>query len=277
MSEPQIRLACFVGVLIVMAGAEMLAPRRTLTVSKVKRWSNNLGLGVLNTVVLRLLFPLAAVGTAEAAQAHGWGLFNSGTAREAARGIAGGIAAASPAWLTVLVSVITLDLVIYLQHRAFHGVPLFWRFHRVHHADLDLDVSSGVRFHPIEIIASMGIKMLAVLTLGAPPVAIVAFEVLLNATSLFNHSNINLSLGLDRALRLFIVTPDMHRLHHSAVTDETNQNFSFNLSVWDRLLGTYRAQPAAGHAGMTLGLDKLQDESYEQLPQMLALPFHALK
>ena len=266
MSEPLIRLVCFAGVLAVMTGVEVLAPRRALTVSKVKRWSNNIGLGVLNTGILRL-FPLAAVGVAETAQVHGWGLLNvlDQTAMSTV-----------PDWIVILASVIALDLIIYLQHRAFHGVPLFWRFHQVHHADLDLDVSSGVRFHPAEIMASMGIKMLAVLGLGAPPIAVIAFEVLLNATSLFNHSNINLPLALDRALRLMIVTPDMHRVHHSAVADETNQNFSFNLSLWDRLFGTYRAQPALGHKEMILGLDGLQDESFEQIPQMLALPFRAL-
>jgi sterol desaturase/sphingolipid hydroxylase (fatty acid hydroxylase superfamily) len=266
MSEPLIRLACFASVLIVMAGAEVFAPRRALSVSKGKRWVNNIGLGILNTAVLRL-FPLAAVGVAEAAQAQGWGLLNAWNLTAI-----GGV----PGWIAIIVSVIALDFTIYLQHRAFHGVPLFWRFHQVHHADLDLDVSSGVRFHPAEIIVSMGIKMLAVLGLGAPPVAVIVFEVLLNATSLFNHSNINLPLGLDQALRLVIVTPDMHRVHHSIIADETNQNFSFNLSLWDRLFGTYQAQPASGHQRMTLGLNGLRDENLEQIPQMLALPFRTL-
>jgi sterol desaturase/sphingolipid hydroxylase (fatty acid hydroxylase superfamily) len=260
MSESLLRLVSYVGVLLVMTGAEILAPRRPLSVSKAKRWINNLGLGVLNTVLLRLLFPLAAVGVADIAQTHGWGLLNLWTL---------------PSWLTIAGSVVALDLVIYLQHRAFHAIPVCWRFHRVHHADLDLDVSSGVRFHPVEMIASMGIKMLAVLGLGAPPVAVVTFEILLNATSLFNHSNLNLPLGLDRVLRFLIVTPDMHRVHHSAIAAETNQNFSFNLSAWDRLLGTYCPQPAAGHEAMTIGLTDLQDETLEQIPQMLALPFRA--
>lgn len=262
MSESLYRLTSFAGVLLVMAAAETFVPRRPLTVSKLKRWTNNIGLGVLNTVLLRLLFPLAAVGVAAVAQAHDWGLFNLAAVTDTV-----------PNWLTVLGSVVVLDFVIYLQHRAFHIIPVFWRFHRVHHADLDLDVSSGMRFHPVEIVLSMGIKMAAVLALGAPPVSVVAFEILLNATSMFNHSNVYLPLGFDRILRWVTVTPDMHRVHHSADVAETNTNFSFNLSFWDRLLGTHCAQPAAGHEAMTIGLAELRCETIEQIPQMLALPF----
>jgi sterol desaturase/sphingolipid hydroxylase (fatty acid hydroxylase superfamily) len=260
MSEPFLRLVCFGGVLAVMMAGEVLAPRRPLTVSKTVRWLNNLGLGVLDAVLLRLLFPLAAAGIAAIAQTHGWGLFNQWRVPEG--------------W-AIAGSIVALDFVIYLQHRAFHAIPFCWRFHRVHHVDLDLDVSSGVRFHPVEMVLSMGIKVLAVLALGAPPVAVVAFEILLNATALFNHSNLKIPLSLDRVLRLFVVTPDMHRVHHSIIPEETNRNFSFNLPWWDRLLGTYCAQPAAGHDAMTLGLAGLQDESLEQLPQMLTLPFRS--
>jgi sterol desaturase/sphingolipid hydroxylase (fatty acid hydroxylase superfamily) len=265
MSEPLLRLVCFGGVLAILMTGEALAPRRPLTVSKRVRWLNNLGLGVLDTVLLRLLFPLAAVGMAEIAQTHGWGLFNWGLFNQ-------GIV---PEGWAIAGSMVALDLIIYLQHRAFHAIPLCWRFHRVHHVDLDLDVSSGVRFHPVEIVLSMGIKVLAVVVLGAPPVSVVAFEILLNATALFNHSNLNIPLPLDRILRQFIVTPDMHRVHHSVIAEETNCNFSFNLPWWDRWLGTYCAQPAAGHDAMTLGVGDLRDESLEQLPQMLALPFRS--
>jgi sterol desaturase/sphingolipid hydroxylase (fatty acid hydroxylase superfamily) len=260
MSEPLLRLVCFGGVLIVMMVGEAFAPRRPLTVSKTVRWLNNLGMGILDMVLLRLLFPLAAVGMAAIAQTHGWGLFNGWKV---------------PEWGAIAGSMVALDFIIYLQHRAFHAIPLFWRFHRVHHVDLDLDVSSGVRFHPVEIVLSMGIKILAVVLLGAPPTAVVAFEILLNATSLFNHSNLNIPLPLDHVLRQFIVTPDMHRVHHSVLVDETNRNFSFNLPWWDRLLGTYCAQPAAGHDAMTIGLADLRDERLEQLPQMLVLPFRS--
>jgi sterol desaturase/sphingolipid hydroxylase (fatty acid hydroxylase superfamily) len=258
MSEPLLRLVCFGSVLAAMMLGETLAPRRPLTVSKTVRWLNNLGLGILDTLLLRLLFPLAAVGIAVIAQTHSWGLFNQWTV---------------PDGFAIAGSMVALDLIIYIQHRAFHAIPLLWRFHRVHHVDLDLDVSSGVRFHPVEIVLSMGIKVVAVVVLGAPPIAVVAFEILLNATSLFNHSNLKIPLPLDRVLRQFVVTPDMHRVHHSAIAEETNRNFSFNLPWWDRLLGTYCAQPAAGHEAMTLGLADLRDKSLEQLPQMLALPF----
>jgi sterol desaturase/sphingolipid hydroxylase (fatty acid hydroxylase superfamily) len=258
MSEPLIRLVCFVGVLVVMMVGEVFAPRRPLTVSKTVRWIHNLSLGVLDTVLLRILFPVAAVDMAVIVQTHGWGLFNQW---------------AVPDWIAITGSMLALDFIIYLQHRAFHAIPICWRFHRVHHVDLDLDVTSGVRFHPVEILVSMGIKMLTVSGLGAPPIAVVAFEILLNATALFNHSNLNISVPLDRVLRQCVVTPDMHRVHHSMLVDETNHNFSFNLPWWDKLLGTYCAQPAAGHHLMTLGLADLRDESLERLPQMLALPF----
>jgi sterol desaturase/sphingolipid hydroxylase (fatty acid hydroxylase superfamily) len=241
-----------------MAAWEVLAPRRRLTTAKPVRWASNLGLVVLDTVAARLLLPLGAVGVALLAEERGWGLFNN---------------LPLPAWLAVALSVVALDFVIYLQHVLFHAVPLLWRLHLVHHADLDFDVTTGVRFHTLEILLSLGIKAAAVILLGAPALAVLVFEVLLNATSLFNHGNVRLPAWLDRVLRLVVVTPEMHRVHHSVDPRETNSNFGFNLPWWDFLLGTYRAQPAAGHEGMTIGLEQFRDERVERLHWMLALPF----
>ncbi|MCC6208577.1 MAG: sterol desaturase family protein [Gammaproteobacteria bacterium] len=257
--EVAIRLGCFFGVLAVMATWEILAPRRALTVSKGARWSSNLGLVALNSVVLRLLFPAAAVGAALFADRQGWGAFNYLPA---------------PGWLAVIASVVILDFAIYLQHMMFHAAPLLWRLHRVHHADLDFDVTTGARFHPIEIVLSMLIKFAVILVLGPPVVAVVTFEVVLNAMAMFNHGNVRLPLALDRLLRLAVVTPDMHRVHHSVEDNEANSNFGFNLSVWDRLFGTYISQPRGGHAGMTIGIHRYRDPGQvSHLPGMLALPF----
>ena len=257
--EPTIRLVFFIGVFVVMALWELFAPRRTLTVPKAVRWANNIGLVVLNTVILRLIFPAAAVGMALFAQDHGWGVFNY-------------FEVSMP--VTIIVCVVALDLAIYLQHVMVHAVPALWRLHRVHHADLDFDVTTGTRFHPIEIILSMLIKFALICVLGPPVVAVVIFEVLLNATSMFNHSNVRLLAGLDRVLRMLVVTPDMHRVHHSVEDDETNSNFGFNLSLWDRIFGTYRDQPRAGHEGMVIGIRTFRDEKLcERLPGMLRIPF----
>ena len=258
-NEPAIRLAGFVGVFLVMAIWELLAPRRALQQSKTGRWLNNLGLVILNTAILRLAFPLAAVGMAAEAQLLGWGLFN---------------VIEAPVWLAVIGSVVLLDAAIYLQHVMFHALPVFWRLHRVHHADLDFDVTTGARFHPIEILLSMAIKFAVILLLGPPLVAVVLFEVILNATAMFNHSNIHLPESLDRWLRLLIVTPDMHRVHHSHLDFETNSNFGFNLSLWDRLFGTYRAQPVDGHTGMVIGIDTFRDPAHcVRLRGLLTMPF----
>jgi sterol desaturase/sphingolipid hydroxylase (fatty acid hydroxylase superfamily) len=257
--EPAIRLAGFLGIFAIMAAWEILAPRRRLQQSKASRWLNNIGLVIFNTALLRLVFPLAAVGVANEAQLLGWGLFNIVQA---------------PAWLAIIVSVILLDAAIYLQHVMFHALPVFWRLHRVHHADLDFDVTTGARFHPIEILLSMLIKFAVILLLGPPLVAVVLFEVLLNATAMFNHSNVRLPGTLDRWLRWLIVTPDMHRVHHSHLDFETNSNFGFNLSVWDRLFGTYRAQPQEGHTGMVIGIDTFRDPAQcVRLRGMLGMPF----
>ncbi len=257
--EVAIRLSFFFGIFAVMAVWELIAPRRGLTVSKTVRWVNNLGIVFLNTFVLRLLFPAAAVGMAAFASNQGWGLFNHYE---------------TPFWFAVAVSVVTMDFVIYLQHVMVHAVPALWRLHRVHHADLDYDVTTGARFHPIEIILSMLIKFATIAVLGPPVVAVVIFEVLLNATALFNHGNVSIPRGIDRLLRLFVVTPDMHRVHHSVQDDEANSNFGFNLPWWDRLLGTYRDQPRGGHETMTLGIHNYRSpKEVSWLPGMLVLPF----
>lgn len=257
--ESTIRLGFFFGILLLMCLWEVLAPRRALTVTRMRRWPGNLSLVVLNTVLLRVLIPVTATGVAFFADSRSWGLFN---------------VVETPPGLAVLLSVVALDGIIYLQHVMFHALPVLWRLHRVHHADLDLDVTSGSRFHPIEILISMGIKFVSILLLGAPATAVLIFEVLLNGTAMFNHANARLPLGLDRILRLLIVTPDMHRVHHSTEVDETDSNFGFNLPWWDRLCGTYRAQPRAGHAGMTIGLKEIRDvRRAGRLPQLLILPF----
>jgi sterol desaturase/sphingolipid hydroxylase (fatty acid hydroxylase superfamily) len=257
--EPLIRFACFAGVLLLMALWEALAPRRRLTVSRPVRWFSNLGLVALDTLAVRFLVPLGAVGVAVLAGERGWGLLNN---------------VALPGWLAVALSVVALDLAIYLQHLMFHAVPLLWRLHMVHHADLDFDASTGVRFHTLEILLSVLIKMGVVVLLGAPALGVVIFEVLLNATSLFSHGNVRLPGWLDRPLRLAVVTPEMHRVHHSAEPRETNSNFGFNLPWWDYLFGTYRARPAEGHEGMTVGLSQFRDERVaDRLHWMLLLPF----
>jgi sterol desaturase/sphingolipid hydroxylase (fatty acid hydroxylase superfamily) len=257
--EAPIRLGFFLGIFTVMALWEWLAPRRVLAVSKVLRWANNLGLVFLYTVLLRVLFPAAAVGMAVFAHSVGWGLLNHFEA---------------PYAFAVFVSVVALDFGIYLQHVMFHAVPAFWRLHRVHHADLDFDVTTGARFHPIEIVLSMVIKFGLIAVLGPPVVAVVVFEVLLNATAMFNHSNVRIPVAVDAVLRWLVVTPDMHRVHHSVEHDESNCNFGFSLPWWDRLLGTYRNQPRAGHEGMTIGLDSFRDlKRCGTLWGMLTLPF----
>ena len=257
--ELAIRLFFFFTVFAVMAWWEVKAPRRALTLSKTVRWVNNLGLVFLNSFILRLLFPAAAVGVAAFAAEQGWGLLNYYTL---------------PLGLTVLICVVAMDFVIYLQHVLVHAVPTLWRLHRVHHADLDYDVTTGARFHPIEIILSMLIKFATIIVLGAPVVAVVIFEVVLNAMAMFNHGNVGLPRWLERIVRLLLVTPDMHRVHHSTEDNETNSNFGFNLSIWDRLFGTYIAQPRAGHRGMCIGIHKFRQPRWAAwLPGMLLMPF----
>ena len=256
--EPLIRFTFFAGVFLLTALAELLVPRRRLTVTKTMRWVSNLGLIALNSVVARFLFPVGAAALALTSEDHGWGLFNN---------------IAIPLWAAAALSVLLLDLAIYLQHVLFHAVPILWRLHMVHHADLDFDVTTGLRFHTLEIILSMIIKLAVVVLLGAPALAVLIFEVALNATAMFNHANLRLPTWLDGTLRLFVVTPDMHRVHHSALPVETNSNFGFNFPWWDFLFGTYRPQPEAGHEGMTVGLSQFRAVFVDKLHWMLALPF----
>lgn len=259
-SEALWRLSAFFGVFVVIALGECAAPRRVLALPRRARWPGNLGMVALNTVLVRALVPTALVGVALTAQAHGQGGLNIVT---------------WPVWVEILVAVIVLDLVLYLQHVLFHAVPVLWRLHRMHHADVDFDVTTGVRFHPLEIGVSLAIKAAAVALLGASAAAVIVFEVLLSATSLFNHGNLRLPVRLDAWLRLVVVTPDMHRVHHSSQPRETNSNFGFNLPVWDRVLGTYRAQPEAGHAEMEIGLDTFREAGDSRLDRLLAQPFRA--
>jgi len=258
-NEATIRLSFFLGVLVIMAIWEIIAPKRALTVSKVLRWSNNIGLVVINTLLLRFIFPTAAVGVAVMANEQNWGVLN---------------VYSIPSELSVLISIITLDLVIYLQHIMVHAVPLLWRIHRVHHADLDYDVTTGSRFHPLEIIFSLWVKFAAIVLLGAPIIAVIIFEILLNVMAMFNHANISLPAPVDKLLRKVIVTPDMHRVHHSIEDDEANSNFGFNLSVWDRLFGTYRKQPRAGHENMLIGIRNFRElHQVTWISGLLAMPF----
>ena len=257
--EIAVRLGCFGGVLLLMALWELLAPRRSLNAAKAPRWTSNLSLVVLNATIARLLVPITAVAAAIVAESREWGLLHL---------------VDWPAWLEVLLAVVVFDLAIYLQHVMFHAVPVLWRLHMVHHADLDFDVTTGVRFHTLEILLSAFIKLAVVVIVGPAAAAVVIFEVLLNATSMFNHSNVRMPVPVDRLLRRFVVTPDMHRVHHSVVRSEANSNFGFNLPWWDYLLGTYRAQPAAGHDKMTIGVKDNRDErQVDRLAGMLALPF----
>jgi len=257
-NEAFIRLGFFFGVLIIMAIWELLWPRRVLTMSKLTRWLSNLGIVVIDSFILRLLFPVLAIGVAMTGQENNWGLLNN---------------IQLPYWLSVGLGVLALDLVIYLQHLMFHAIPLLWRLHMMHHADLDIDVTTGLRFHPVEIIVSMIIKLSAVAAIGPPALAVLVFEVTLNATAMFNHSNVKMPFHVDKILRLLVVTPDMHRVHHSVIIRETNSNFGFNFPWWDRLFGTYRSQPVAGHEGMTIGLSQFRDPKRNNLFRMLVLPF----
>ena len=251
------RVAVFFGVFAIMALWELSAPRRRLVAPKVNRWGVNWGIVIVDTLVVRILFPLAAVGAAWDAAQHGWGLFNW---------------LGWPGWLEIVLAVIAFDCLIYWQHVFSHRIPVLWRLHRVHHSDRDIDVSTAIRFHPIEIALSMLLKIGAVYVLGPSAIAVILFEMILNGCALFNHSNIGLGRS-DRWLRWLVVTPDMHRVHHSVITRETDANFGFNLPWWDRLFGTYVDQPEKGHEGMTVGLDEFQDERPWRFGWSLLLPF----
>ena len=252
------RLIFFVSIFALIFIWEQMSPRRSMTTSKKVRWISNLGITFLNPLVVHLVFPILAIDMALKAREGGWGLLNNFDL---------------PYWLDIVVGIIVLDLVIYLQHVMFHAIPILWRLHMVHHADLDYDLTTGLRFHPFEIILSMGIKLSVVVIFGLPAVAVLIFEVLLNGAAMFNHGNIRLPLKIDRILRYFIVTPDMHRVHHSVIIRETNSNYGFNLPWWDRLFGTYCDQPAKGHEEMTIGLTQFRDSAKLTLPWLLILPF----
>jgi sterol desaturase/sphingolipid hydroxylase (fatty acid hydroxylase superfamily) len=256
--EAAIRLTAFASIFALLALWEVLAPRRILSVGRAGRWPNNIGILLVDIVTVRVLAPTAAVGASLYAAGNGWGLTNL-------LGLRLSVAA--------MLGFLALDLVIYLQHFAFHKISLLWRLHRMHHADLDIDVTTGVRFHPIEILISLAIKIAVILVLGIPVVAVILFEVVLNATSMFNHSNVSMPVWLDRVLRWIVVTPDMHRVHHSILRRETDSNYGFNLPWWDRLFGTYRRQPEAGHHGMTIGLPSFRDPRELRIDRLLTQPF----
>ncbi len=256
--ETVIRLGAFLGVLLLLAVAEALWPRRVASVPRGPRWIGNLLMLTLGVALLRLCLPLLAVGWALEMEARGWGLFSR---------------VGWPAALEFLLALLLLDLAVYWQHRIMHRIPLLWRLHRVHHSDLDFDASTGVRFHPFEILLSMLVKMAVVTLLGADAVAVIVFEALLNASSLFEHANLRIPASVDRWLRLLLVTPDMHRVHHSMHGDEYSRNFGFCLPWWDRLLGSYRAQPRDGHLAMTIGLRQFRTATDQRLDRLLLQPF----
>ena len=256
--EAAIRFGVFVGLFVIMAGLEYFAPRRKLRPVKALRWLTNWAIIIINSVLVRLLFKTAAVGAALWATENGYGLFNM---------------IALPYWLAFIISFLVLDFAIWFSHLASHKVPIFWRIHRMHHSDIDIDVTTAIRFHPVEIILSMFWKYLIVLALGAPAASVLVFEIVLNGGALFNHANFKLPLSIDKVLRLLIVTPDMHRVHHSIIRKETDSNYGFNLSIWDRMFGTYIDQPSKGHDEMTIGLEEWQDEKPARLDWILMVPF----
>ncbi|MEM9331836.1 MAG: sterol desaturase family protein [Pseudomonadota bacterium] len=258
LSEPQIRFGIFIGLFVLLAVLEFLAPRRVSNPLKARRWFTNWAIVIVDTLILRLLPIGLAVGAAEWAAAQGIGLFNL---------------ISVSAIIVIPICVIVLDFTTWFAHWASHKIPLLWTVHRMHHSDIDFDVTTAIRFHPIEIVLSMFWKMAVVVLLGAPGLAVLIFEILLNGSAMFNHSNLKLPLWLDRILRIVVVTPDMHRVHHSIVHNETDSNYGFNLAVWDRIFGTYVDQPAKGHEAMTLGLAEWQDHKPAELVWTLKVPF----
>ncbi len=268
-SEPVLRFTAFAAVLVIMAALELWIPKRTLAAPKAQRWVTNFAIVGIDSLAVRLLArlpeligavaaPLAAVGAAIVAESYGWGVLHW-------LGV--------PFWLALILSLVILDFAIWLQHLLSHKIPLFWRLHQVHHADPDIDVSTAIRFHPVEIVLSMIYKIVWVVALGAPALAVVAFEVILNACAMFNHANIDLPKPIDRALRTVLVTPDMHRVHHSTLRREHDSNYGFNLSIWDRWFGTYTDQPEGGHLGMRIGLAEHGPKDPVRLTWALLVPF----
>lgn len=258
-NEPSIRLGVFLSILVVMMLLEVLVPKRKLTCNKPYRWVNNISLVAFNTLLLRLVMPAGAVGVALYCKQHSLGLFNYLNVS---------------LLLTMVASIFIMDLVIYWQHRMFHSIPVLWKLHRVHHIDQDIDVTTGARFHPIEIILSVLIKMLVVLLLGAPVEAVILFEIILNATAMFNHSNVHIPAVLDKWIRWVLVTPDMHRVHHSQIRRETDSNFGFNVPWWDRIFSSYQDQPKLGHDKMNIGVKGFDDMNRSQnIFKLLIHPF----
>jgi sterol desaturase/sphingolipid hydroxylase (fatty acid hydroxylase superfamily) len=257
-NEAWIRGGVFFSFLAIMLVWQAYEPFRAEVLPRARRWLANMGLVVVDALVLRLLFPILAVGAAITAQQQNWGVFN---------------VLDVPLWLALIVSIVVLDAAIYFQHVVFHKVPVLWRLHRVHHSDVDFDVTTALRFHPIEIALSMAYKMALVIAIGVPPAAVIVFEVILNAMALFNHGNVRLPAPVDALLRRIIVTPDMHRVHHSVREPETNSNYGFNFSIWDKMFGTYRSQPRDGHEGMTIGLDAYRDPDETSLIRLITQPF----
>ncbi|VAW03947.1 Fatty acid hydroxylase family (carotene hydroxylase/sterol desaturase) [hydrothermal vent metagenome] len=257
-TDALIRFGIFASVFLLLAGLELFSPRRPLTQSKPHRWFTNLSLIVVDTLALRVAMPIMAVGMAHIAAQKGWGLLAM---------------VDLPIWAEFIIAMLLLDLAIYAQHVATHKIPLLWRLHKVHHVDRDFDVTTAARFHPLEIIFSMAYKLLCVALIGPSALAVFVFEIVLNASTMFNHSNLKLPLGLDRALRRLVVTPDMHRVHHSVIRKETDSNYGFFLSIWDQIFRTYIPQPKAGHDQMTIGLPTYQDDKPIKLGWSLLLPF----
>lgn len=256
--EGILRITTFIGVLIVMIQLEYMIPRKTRSLPRTERWVTNTLLVFINTLTLKLVMPVLAVAMATTVSAKGWGLLSL---------------VDWPLWIEIVLAIVVLDMCIYLQHWASHKVPILWRFHQVHHADRDIDVTTGLRFHPIEILFSMAYKLLLVVALGPAAVAVILFEIILNASAMFNHSNIRLPITLDKALRKIIVTPDMHRVHHSVIRLETDSNYGFFLSIWDRFYRTYISQPGDGHDDMKIGLLAYQTEEPASIAWSLLLPF----
>ncbi|WP_037493877.1 sterol desaturase family protein [Sneathiella glossodoripedis] len=256
--EPIVRMTFFLGTLVAVAAWEILSPRRSLRVSKSFRWIHNMGVTIFNSFILRFLFPVLAVGFAAICELNNWGVLNLVNL---------------PIAFEILIALIIQDLVIYFQHVLFHYVPLFWRFHKMHHADPDYDVTTGARFHPVEIAFSMVIKIGVVFLLGPPVIAVILFEIILSSMAMFNHANATLPANIDKSVRKLIVTPDMHRVHHSVKPSEHHRNFGFNLSIWDRLFRTYKETPDDGHMGMTIGLSNYQDNLKQSFFWLLSLPF----
>ncbi len=254
-----VRLSALLTIVFLVASWEIIKPRRPLSMSKLLRWTNNWLISILNSVLLSLVFPILAVGVAMLADERNWGLFNL---------------LEVPALASIPMFILAFDFTIYWQHRLYHWMPVLWRLHRMHHADPDFDVSTGIRFHPVSIILSMLIKMCVVVLLGPPALAVLVSEVLLNVTSMFNHGNILIPPRVDKLLRLFLVTPDMHRVHHSVIAKETNSNFGFNFPWWDRVFGSYRDQPRGGHVAMEIGQRGFQNARDQTLHRLVLHPLY---